>query len=101
MRNIITYRAFIALLIGLFASLQVFTTAHATSYGDAPHEHDGVSCIVSIVTADSHIVLTPVLHAPKLVILTETPTVTPFTSASYLAPQGRAPPPRGPPTFIR
>lgn len=86
--------------MGLFASLQVVTTAHAASYGDSPHEHDGVACVITVVTADDHIVLPALQHAPAVIVVSNTPAAAPFISARYLAPQGRAPPPRGPPTFI-
>lgn len=96
-----TYRALLAVIIGLFASLQVYTSAHAVSFGDAPHEHDGVACVLTIVAADDHIILPTKAITPKRIVARAAPKTQTFTSARYLAPQGRAPPPRGPPTFIQ
>jgi len=30
------------LIAGLFLMTQSFSVAHASTYGDAPHEHDGI-----------------------------------------------------------
>lgn len=100
MLNTRTYRALAAILIGLFASLQVFTAAHAVCHGDAPHDHDGVECVITVIAAEDHIVLPVLSGTPQAIVISETPSTALFTSALYLAPQGRAPPPRGPPFFI-
>lgn len=96
-----TYRAALAILIGLFASLQVYTVAHAVSYGEAPHDHDGVACVLTIVAADEQIILPDQVDTPPLVMAVDAPETNIFTSTPRLLPQGRAPPPRGPPTFIQ
>ena len=86
--------------IALFFALQSYGAAHASAYGDAPHEHDGVACSVTVIS-DDHVVVAPTLPAATLIISDAPEAVYPdFTSALYIRPQGRAPPPRGPPTSI-
>ncbi len=71
--------------------------AHAASYGDGPHEHDGIACAVTVL-AEEDMALLPVLpvsefsQAPKPAHYDAV-----FSSALYITPQGRAPPPRAPP----
>jgi len=86
--------------IALFFALQSYGAAHASSYGEAPHEHDGVACSVTVIS-DDHIAITPSLPAASLIISNAPDTAYPdFISAPYITPQGRAPPPRGPPSSI-
>ncbi len=95
-----SYRWLLGAFIALFFALQSFSVAHASSYGEAPHEHDGVACSVTVLV-DDHVVITPVPLITHPIISETVETVYPdFTSALYLTPQGRAPPPRGPPSSI-
>lgn len=100
MKNKFSYRWLIGAFIALFFALQSYSLSHAVSYGDAPHEHDGIACAVTVLADDQLAVLpvAPVFEAVKSEI---SETAYPdFTSAAYLKPQGRAPPPRGPPSSI-
>jgi len=85
------------LMAALFFTVQGFSQAHAASYGNADHTHEGVACEVMLMTAEQE-VLTPPAQIPS-------PTIWP-TDANYVdAPtkpakrsfDSRAPPPRGPP----
>lgn len=97
-KNLFSYRWLIGAFIALFFALQSYSLAHASTYGDAPHEHDGVACSVTVI-ADEHVTIAPSLPAAPLIISDTPETAYPdFTSASFITPQGRAPPPRGPPS---
>lgn len=86
--------------IALFFALQSYGVAHASSYGDAPHEHDGVACSVTVMSDDQAVILpaSPIIEPiASQTIIAVYPN---FTSAPYTTPQGRAPPPRAPPNSI-
>jgi len=86
--------------IALFFALQSYSVAHASSYGDAPHEHDGISCAVTVL-ADDHLVVLPTPPVFEIIIADKVETFYPdLVSAAYITPHGRAPPPRGPPSSI-
>ncbi len=94
------HRGLIGLFIGLFLCFQIASTAHAARYEDAPHEHDGVGCLLGAVAAEDQAV-----EPESDVSIYEVTVVcahyeTDFTSAKFTIPQGRAPPPRSPPLTI-
>lgn len=93
----LVYRWLIGVFLTLFIGLQSYSIAHASEHGDEPHEHDGIACIVTVlVEAEVAILPAPPVFGTVETKLSET--VFPgFKSALYLAPQNRAPPPRGPP----
>ncbi|MEP1231196.1 MAG: hypothetical protein ABJG88_11010 [Litorimonas sp.] len=74
--------------------------AHATRYNDASHEHNGVACDVTLVIAEDVIILPAPPPVPSLPIYADTVAHISFTSANYVSPQGRGPPPRSPPTLF-
>ncbi len=77
--------------------MQSFSTAHATTYGDQPHEHDGVACAV-LAMVEEDLVIAPDAKVPSFIPLTSPAAeFSAFTPVQYLAPQMRAPPPRAPP----
>lgn len=91
------YRMALSLFALLIVSLQSSAISHAAQYDDAPHEHDGVVCVVDAITSDTQVVLPAplILSAPA-----EQPDAvfeTVFNTAAYVTPPGRAPPPRSPP----
>jgi len=90
----------IGLFVGLFLTVQIALTAHAAGYDDVPHEHDGVACLLGAVNAEDQAIaplqVTAEFQQAALAPLYEAD----FTSASYITPQGRAPPPRSPPLPI-
>ena len=95
-----SYRWLLGAFIALFFALQSYSIAHASSYGDAPHEHDGIACSVTVL-ADDHVVALPTVLIFETLIANTAETVYPdFTSAAYITPQSRAPPPRAPPASI-
>ena len=95
-----SYRWLLGAFIVLFFALQSFSLAHATSHGNEPHEHEGIACSITVLADDQMVIMpSPPIFDSLEVELSET--VYPgFTSALYLKPQGRAPPPRGPPSSI-
>lgn len=88
------------LFVGLFLTVQIASTAHAARYDDAPHEHDGVTCMLGTVAAEDQAVM-PLETQSTFQQMAVAPLYTAdFTSAAYITPQGRAPPPRSPPLPI-
>ncbi len=87
------------LFVALFLSVQGLSQAHASANGSTDHTHDGIACDVALVTAEQTVIepplplATPVdLAMPVLwSVLNETALPRNF--------DGRAPPPRGPPTL--
>ena len=100
MSKSLVYRWLIGVFLTLFIGLQSYSIAHASEHGDEPHEHDGIACSVTVL-ADDHGVVLPTVPVFETVISDIAETAYPdFTSALYIRPQGRAPPPRGPPSSI-
>ncbi|WP_147405902.1 hypothetical protein [Litorimonas taeanensis] len=92
-----TYRLLIMVLAGWFLAAQSFSIAHATAYGDNPHEHDGITCAVTVLNdqqyaplPDNHIV--PLVPPSTIEIYTSV-----YHTVAHSSQQGRAPPPRAPP----
>ncbi len=74
--------------------------AHATEFGDAPHDHDGVSCSIILQSEDAGDIL-PV--SVKIFEPFVTSLETGYYADSYSVyekSRARAPPPRGPPTNL-
>ena len=85
--------AFAALMLWL----QAASLAHASAFEGPDHTHDGVVCQLQIIADDE--LLLPAVNTPIPLIFQAdpaTPTYTP--NVIWHRPQGRAPPPRGPPT---
>ena len=100
MSKSLVYRWLIGVFLTLFIGLQSYSITHASEHGDAPHEHDGIACSVTVL-ADDHGVVLPTVPVFETVISDIAETAYPdFTSVLYIRPQGRAPPPRGPPASI-
>ncbi len=89
----------LVLFAALFLSVQGLAQAHAVANGSIDHTHDGIACDVTLVAAEQTVLMPP------------TPNVEPVEQADALLwhvransnlPRnfdGRAPPPRGPPTL--
>lgn len=93
------YRFGIMLLAALFFTVQSASIAHAASYGEAQHEHDGQVCVIGIVSGQDDVVVIPdVPQEPNVFI---SATASDYSARPYMAPIAqhavRAPPPRGPP----
>ena len=100
MKTNVSYRWLVGVFIALFFALQSFSLAHATEHLDAPHEHDGIACAVTVLADDQTVLLPPPAIVQSL-ISNALETVYPdFISAAYVKPQSRAPPSRGPPASI-
>lgn len=88
------------LIAGLFLMTQSFSVAHASTYGDAPHEHDGIACIVTALNDED---VAPLLNTGAFqiepVLVSGTFDVN-FYSTTLSNPQSRGPPPRAPPASI-
>ena len=91
----------IALLIGLFLAFQISASAHAITYGDNPHEHDGVSCVITTLAENDQGILPvkPEIVAERIDV--DFVSYEPFVSTPIRVNHSRAPPPRGPPSFIQ
>jgi len=92
-----SYHVLVSLLAALFLLVQAGTWAHAAQYGDAPHEHDGVMCVVDAVTSEAACVLPIPPQSEPVANDQALPVFEPYVSVAYLTPPGRGPPPRSPP----
>ena len=52
-----SYRWLVGTFIVLFIALQSFSLSHATSFGEAPHDHDGIACELTVITSDEDLTL--------------------------------------------
>lgn len=99
-KNVFSYRWVVGAFIALFFAMQSYSVSHASTYGDAPHEHDGVACAVTVMSDDQlAIIPAPIVGNIIPTGISETP-YPDFATILYLIPQGRAPPPRGPPASV-
>ncbi|WP_415811663.1 hypothetical protein [Litorimonas haliclonae] len=78
-------------------AVQSLSAAHATTYGDSPHQHEGVLCAVSVASSECVAPLPAIILTDYVGFPVKTDFVQMVGSAPYGAPQGRAPPPRAPP----
>lgn len=92
-----TYRFLLLLLAGWFLAVQSFSAAHAATYGDSPHQHEGVLCAVNIASHDCVAPQPAVVQTDYVAFPVKTTFVETVRPAPLLAPQLRAPPPRAPP----
>lgn len=90
-------RAALALLAAWFLLAQSFSLAHASAYGDGPHEHDGVACAVTILVEDEIVPLKDKLVFEPVLYTASVSYDASFITLNYSPVHGRAPPPRGPP----
>ncbi len=91
-----------AFLVMVMLFSQSVSLAHATSYGDTPHDHDEQICFIGAVMQDEQgdVLSKPVL--PVRVNFAYTPVYSmAYGQITVSLPQGRAPPPRGPPSLIQ
>lgn len=90
--------AVLTVLMGLFLSLQFAGSVHAAEFGDAPHDHDEVMCVIGVVAEAADIALPP---AAVSIGITQSVFTTdyadPVISVALTRPAARAPPPRAPP----
>ncbi len=95
-----TFRRFAFVFAFAFFALQSAGLAHGYSYGDDPHEHNGIVCDIALAGDEAAVIL-PALPVVDIVITT-TPAV--YSGGIISAPARvnapRAPPQRGPPAFI-
>lgn len=98
-----TYRYFAVLVTALFLLLQGASLSHAASYGSAPHEHNGVLCVLSLQNEADTAVPAPQISFIAPALTGDSPLVfeTDFISAPKRSYRGREPPPRGPPSLQR
>jgi len=96
----VTFRVHItALLFALTLLLgQGVASAHIASYGDTPHDHDGVACTVALLAEDADIAVPP----PPAPDITRAVSYTSdwqdaFAQRALPARTARGPPPRAPP----
>jgi len=85
--------------LSLFFVVQTLTLSHATEHGDEHHEHDGVSCTISLIAPEVDAVEppAPILSVPEAY---KAPTdFTAFISQRYIYNECRGPPGRAPPAF--
>ncbi len=86
-----------ALIAVLLVAAQAVTVSHAAKYGDAPHEHHGAPCIISLVAKAGEKLLTAATIAIAAVVVTWS-AVGPVVVREPAPVAIRAARPRGPPT---
>ena len=87
-----------ALLVALaaFALAQLFASVHAAKYGDAPHDHFGQACILSLAPGgDKFVASAPAIAAAAVFVLLSISFVAPSPARTPV--RIRAARPRGPP----
>lgn len=81
----------------VFILAQGFTVSHAAQYNNAPHEHNGVACEITLIAPDADIIEPPTPEyepLPRFIVETVFAVqITPLIIANPC----RAPPGRGPP----
>ncbi|MBR9835620.1 MAG: hypothetical protein GYB42_10655 [Alphaproteobacteria bacterium] len=78
-------------------AVQSLSLAHAAANGEAPHDHDGISCELSAVVSEQTAIL-PSAPVVPVALARTTDYATPLPRRlDWAQPPGRAPPPRGPP----
>lgn len=94
------YRYTALCIAALFLLMQSVSIAHASAYGDAPHDHDGVSCAVSLIAESEAEAQPPApqLPQPALTSAPQPSYITLFSSVKLSQNRSRDPPPRGPPS---
>jgi len=92
-----TYRSLAAILATVFLVFQVFTVAHAANFGENSHDHDGIACVVGVMSYDEQGVLPVEPAFEPIITYSFSVFQTSYQSIAYLTPPGRAPPPRSPP----
>lgn len=91
------------MLTGLLLLLLGANLSHAANHSAAPHEHDGVLCVLSLQDETIAVIPAPT-EKPVAPALSDTPTPsfhTHFTNTPKRSYRGREPPPRGPPSFLQ
>jgi len=99
-KKLFSYQWVIGAFIALFFALQSYSLSHASSFGDAPHEHDGIACDITLIAPDEDLNLPT--ESPEYIFelfgLPEQYSFhVPGTFDTFLT---RGPPPRGPPTLF-
>jgi len=82
----------------MFLFVQNVSQAHATEYGDEGHSHDGIACEITLIAAEEIVVTPPVFVPVPLKTLSESNWKMGFDKVRPRIFDGRAPPPRAPPT---
>lgn len=84
-------------LAALFIFAQGFTVSHAVQYDNAPHEHNGVACEITLIAPDVDLIEPPlpVLGLPDPLFIDVV--APPFMAQFFVTHHCRAPPGRGPP----
>jgi hypothetical protein len=100
MRKAVLYHWLVRVFLTLFIGLQSLNIAQAAEHASTHHEHDCITCDVTVLAEDE----TALLSIPLVFETIETefsqPIFAQIKSALYVAPQSRAPPPRAPPNSI-
>jgi len=93
-----TYRLMTAFVLGLFLFLQVNSAVHAMEAEELSHGHDCVFCLaVNEDEGEIDALLDSVTTFEVRTLTYSNAFKSIFNEANRLTPQGRAPPPRGPP----
>lgn len=83
----------------MFLFVQGVTQAHATEHGEHDHSHDGIECEITLLAVEQIIDEPPVLIPAPIKAVSIPNWNISYNNSHLKAYDGRAPPPRGPPTL--
>ena len=95
-----SYKWVIRAFIALCFTLQSFSISHATSFGDAPHNHDGIECEITLTAADEDFTLPVPVLENSVESFTSITSYNPTIQNTFSVYLSRSPPQRGPPTLF-
>ena len=92
-------KTFTVLIAMMFLFVQGVSQAHATEHGEHDHSHDGVECEITLLAVEQIITEPPVPIPSRTKTTSKSNWSVPFYKSLTRTFDGRAPPPRGPPTL--
>ena len=90
-------KTFMVLMAALFFTVQGVSQAHAASYADDDHTHDGIACDVMLMVAEKDVLTPPAIVPSPFSRPERADYVVAPSTAAIRSFDSRAPPPRGPP----
>ena len=92
-------KTFTVLIAVMFLFVQGVSQAHAAEHGGEDHTHEGIACEMALVAAEEIIVTPPVPVPAPFKAVSKSKWAIVFDKDRPRSFDGRAPPPRGPPTL--
>lgn len=90
-------KAFCAILIALFLTVQSYSIVHATEHAGHDHPQDCIACDSAVTAEDQAVIEPPIDYSTPPRFTSLGTSHLQFGQIKYANFDGRAPPPRGPP----